>query len=341
MNSRTTDRLHRLLLALVLPVLMMMGSGVARAQIVVANPLEWAVLVEGNELIDGQIKSEIEGQTQTAVLQGTIAAEFTQIKNWENKYNAYLKSVDGYASSLKAATHLYNDGVRLFINLCDIRKAITNNPQGVAATFSMNNLYAETATELVTVYTTLRDAVATGGEGNMLTGAERSKTLWMIPSDTIPSRMSGGTPPKASSTVTTARSPGRRSPAGSGLPGHTRQRINQTEEMTRKNFTFLAVFLLLLISNALRAQSIDPTLAAMIVLYTEKAESTLQSQEEAMLLESTGHVWIKEEVDATADIQKEFNDYLDTFHGIIVYAAQIYGFYHETESTVFTTRLKK
>ena len=104
--------------------------------------------------------------------------------------------------------------------------------------------------------------------------------------------------------------------------------------MTRKNFTLLAVFLLLLISNALRAQSIDPTLAAMIALYTEKVESTLQSQEEAMLLESTGHVWIKEEVDATADIQKEFNDYLDTFHGIIVYAAQIYGFYHETEKMI-------
>ena len=75
MNSRTTDRLRRSILALVLPVLLMMGSGAARAQIVVANPLEWAVLVEGNELIDGQIKSEIEGQTQTAVLQGTIAAE--------------------------------------------------------------------------------------------------------------------------------------------------------------------------------------------------------------------------------------------------------------------------
>ena len=100
--------------------------------------------------------------------------------------------------------------------------------------------------------------------------------------------------------------------------------------MTRKTFTLLAVFLLLLITNALRAQSIDPTLAAMIVLYTEKAESTLQSQEE----ESTGHVWIKEEVDATADIQKEFNDYLDTFHGIIVYAAQIYGCYHETEKMI-------
>ncbi len=180
MNSRTTDKVRRSVLALVLPVLMMMGSGEAHAQIVVANPLEWAVLVEGNELIDGQIKNEIEGQTQTAVLQGTISAEFTQIKKWEQKYNAYLKTVDGYASSLKAATHLYNDGVRLFINLCDIRKAVAANPQGIAATLSMNNLYAETATELVTVYTTLRDAIAAGGEGNMLTGAERSRTLWMI-----------------------------------------------------------------------------------------------------------------------------------------------------------------
>ena len=180
MNSRTTDKVRRSVLALVLPVLMMMGSGEAHAQIVVANPLEWAVLVEGNELIDGQIKNEIEGQTQTAVLQGTISAEFTQIKKWEQKYNAYLKTVDGYASSLKAATHLYNDGVRLFINLCDIRKAVAANPQGIAATLSMNNLYAETATELVTVYTTLRDAIAAGGEGNMLTGAERYRTLWMI-----------------------------------------------------------------------------------------------------------------------------------------------------------------
>ena len=178
MNSPITNKC-RWAVALILPVLLV-RAGDLHAQIVVANPLEWAVLVEGNELIDGQIKNEIEGQTQTAVLQGTISAEFTQIKKWEQKYNAYLKTVDGYASSLKAASHLYNDGVRLFINLCDIRKAIAANPQGIAATLSMNNLYAETATELVAVYTTLRDAIAEGGEGNMLTGAERSRTLWMI-----------------------------------------------------------------------------------------------------------------------------------------------------------------
>ena len=104
--------------------------------------------------------------------------------------------------------------------------------------------------------------------------------------------------------------------------------------MRRPSFAILPVLLLLILSGSLCAQSIDHTLAAMIALYTEKAENTLKSQEEAMLLESTGHVWIKEEVDGTWQIQKEFNDYLDTFHGIIVYAAQIYGFYHEIDRMV-------
>lgn len=45
---------------------------------------------------------------------------------------------------------------------------------------SMNNLYIETATELVSVFTLLNDAVAKGGTENMLTGAERSKTLWAL-----------------------------------------------------------------------------------------------------------------------------------------------------------------
>ena len=70
--------------------------------------------------------------------------------------------------------------MRVFINLCNLKKAITGNPQGIVATMSMNNLYIETATELVTVFTLLKDAVAKGGKENMLTGAERSQTLWML-----------------------------------------------------------------------------------------------------------------------------------------------------------------
>ena len=189
MNSQTTNRensrgqgilVRLLIIAIALLVTTLISQVRASAQIVVANPLEWAVLAEGNELIDGQIKNETEGMTRTAVLQNTIAAEFSGIRSWEKKYNAYLKSADGFASSIKAASHLYNDGVRLFINLSDIRKAIAANPQGLAATLSMNNLYIETATELVSVYSTLKEGIATGGDGNMLTGAERSETLWLI-----------------------------------------------------------------------------------------------------------------------------------------------------------------
>jgi hypothetical protein len=61
-----------------------------------------------------------------------------------------------------------------------LRKAIANNPEGPIATISMNNLYIETATELVSVFTHLKDAVAKGGKENMLTGAERSQTLWLL-----------------------------------------------------------------------------------------------------------------------------------------------------------------
>jgi hypothetical protein len=86
--------------------------------------------------------------------------------------------------------------------------------------------------------------------------------------------------------------------------------------------------------SILHAQDEDPTLAAMILLYTDKGKSELKQQEKMMLLESTGHVWITEEVNATTDLQKQFNNYLDSFHGIIMYAAQIYGFYHEIDHLV-------
>lgn len=152
----------------------------AKAQIVTTNPLEYVALAEGNELILGKVKDQMDGQKKTALLQNTIAAEFEQMRQWEKKYNSYLKTASGFASSLKACTHLYNDGVRIFISLCKLKKAISDNPQGIVAAMSMNNLYIETATELVTVFSLLRDAVAKGGKENMLTGVERSQTLWAL-----------------------------------------------------------------------------------------------------------------------------------------------------------------
>ena len=90
----------------------------------------------------------------------------------------------------------------------------------------------------------------------------------------------------------------------------------------------MLVMMLLLSINSIKAQN-DPVLAGMILLYTEKAEKTLKNQELAMMMQTTGHLWTKEEVEATADLQREFNTYLDSFRSILCYAAQIYGFYHE------------
>ena len=190
MKSQTDNRIYGfddqnngnkwLMAALLAFSLLWIGHSRASAQIASSNPLEYVALAEGNELINAQIKSQIEDEQKTALLQNTIAAEFTMIHSWEKKYNKYLKTAEGYASTLKACTTLYDDGVRVFINLYNLKKAITGNPQGIVATMSMNNLYIETATELVSIYTTLKDAIAKGGEENMLTGAERSKTLWAL-----------------------------------------------------------------------------------------------------------------------------------------------------------------
>lgn len=93
--------------------------------------------------------------------------------------------------------------------------------------------------------------------------------------------------------------------------------------------TIWTVILLLCIGiGKVQAQN-DPVLAGMILLYTDKAQKELKNQEKVMLLQTTGHIWTKEEVEATTNLQREFNRYLDSFRSIVCYAAQIYGFYHE------------
>lgn len=144
------------------------------------NPLEWVATAEGNDAINKKISSQIKGQTETAVLQNTIAVQFKKIHEWEKKYSDYTKTASGYASSLKAASCIYDDALRIFVTLGNLKKACEENPQGIVATIPMNTLYLETAIELVSTFTLLRNAVAKGGEENMLTGAERSETLWAI-----------------------------------------------------------------------------------------------------------------------------------------------------------------
>ena len=94
--------------------------------------------------------------------------------------------------------------------------------------------------------------------------------------------------------------------------------------MNRLTITLIFIPLLCFVTSELRAQN-DPVLAGMILLYTDKAQKELKSQEKVMLMQTTGHIWTKEEIEATTDLQREFNDYLDSFRSIVCYAAQHAG----------------
>ena len=151
----------------------------AHAQAGQSNPDQYLIIEEGNSTINDSIKHQTKGQQKTAALQGVIAAEFTIMKGWEGKYVSYLKTVRGYAESLKAGTSIYADGVEVLRNMYDLRKAIGHNPVGMVATLSLNDLYLETASEFIRVFTTLKD-VARGDKTNMLRGSERTEMLWRL-----------------------------------------------------------------------------------------------------------------------------------------------------------------
>ena len=96
----------------------------------------------------------------------------------------------------------------------------------------------------------------------------------------------------------------------------------------KRRIIWTGILLLCIGIGKIQAQN-DPVLAGMILAYTDKAEKELKNQEKVMLMQTTGHVWTKEEVEATTDLQREFNNYLNSFRSIVCYAAQVYGFYHE------------
>lgn len=77
----------------------------------------------------------------------------------------------------------------------------------------------------------------------------------------------------------------------------------------------------------------DPTRVAAIELAKSQAKKALEAQELAQGAMTTGHMWTREEVEATTEFQREFNDYLDKFHDAISIAAEVYGIYYEVKQT--------
>lgn len=150
------------------------------AQMSQSNPLQYVEIETGHKNINDQIKKQTKAQEKTGLLQATISAEFSKIKQWEGKYNSYLKTARGYAEAIKAGTSLYAEGVETLRHIHEIRKAVAANPQGIGASVAMNNIYVETAAELIRTYRLLKVSVALGTNVNMLTGAERTELLWNL-----------------------------------------------------------------------------------------------------------------------------------------------------------------
>lgn len=76
---------------------------------------------------------------------------------------------------------------------------------------------------------------------------------------------------------------------------------------------------------------VDPTRAGTVLLFTKKAKETLNAQERAQLVMSGMHVYVKEEVEAMTDFQREFNEYLSMFNDVIQIAAETYGIFNEVK----------
>ena len=162
----------------------------ANGQAVEVNGTQVVAIGGGGELINNSVSKQTTAMTKTALLESAIGAEYASIKSWESKYNSYLKTASGYAEGLKAATTLYAEGVITLRHLYEIIHAVGNNPQGVVATMSMNNLYAETASELIKVYAGHRrqgkHADRRGAHGNTLAGKRHYEGLQLQASQAGP-----------------------------------------------------------------------------------------------------------------------------------------------------------
>lgn len=73
----------------------------------------------------------------------------------------------------------------------------------------------------------------------------------------------------------------------------------------------------------------DPTRTATVLMFTEQSKKALNAQQRAQLVMSGMHIFMKEEIEATTDFQREFNEYLDQFNEVIQIAAEVYGIYYE------------
>lgn len=148
-----------------------------------SNPLEYAAIGEGEANIAAGIAQQINSDAGVTVEGGGQLIMNTKIKNWEKKYNAYLKGVQ-FGNKIAAACSIYAEGIRILQSLWELQLACRVNPQGIGTAVPMTDLYIRTGCQFIQTYRTLQSIVkqdgTNSGNENMSNGAERVRMLWQL-----------------------------------------------------------------------------------------------------------------------------------------------------------------
>lgn len=168
--------------AVMLCFAIVLSTAVCRGQFsaTTSNPGEYLAIKKGEDNILNEISAQTNYRKKEAGIQAELSATTAKIKNWEQQYNKYLKTTEGFADGIAAACQLYLEGVQTLNALWEVSAAKKINPQGVFATMSMNNLYMETAIQFIKTYRSLKKVCKKGGNGNMLNSAERKQLIWNL-----------------------------------------------------------------------------------------------------------------------------------------------------------------
>ena len=168
--------------AVMLCFALVLSTADSRGQIsaTTSNPGEYLAIKKGEDNILNEISAQTNYRKKEAGIQAELSETTTKIKNWEQQYNKYLKTTEGFADGIAAACQLYLEGVQTLNALWEVSAAKKINPQGVFATMSMNNLYMETAIQFIKTYRSLKKVCKKGGNGNMLNSAERTQLIWNL-----------------------------------------------------------------------------------------------------------------------------------------------------------------
>lgn len=137
-------------------VTILISNSSAAQSIFASYPDQYPIIsLEGGKVISEAGKNT--AKMGEVIAEQHIAAQMlTVLDRWNQEYNDYLKDPSGLASNIKLTNTLYLQGAELMRNIFQLKKAIKANPEGIAATVPMNNLYMETAALIIKCYRTLK-----------------------------------------------------------------------------------------------------------------------------------------------------------------------------------------